>query len=379
MGASPTRMTCTIDPHDLASATAWAVKRVSKDSLQPMLAGMLLEVGEEFRATGFDGDVSTTATCPVTLDATPGAVVVSGRKLAELVKTFPKKPVVIEEEATLLRLACGSVKVALPKMTVEDYPTVTAAAAPFGTLDAPALREAIERVVAAADQRGTGGLPALTGVHLSFAAGELRLVASDKFRVAKARMAWDGPDEEGVALVPWAVLADVAHALDGPGTVTVGLADGLISLEGPGRVTVARLLGVGTFPAGLPKLKMAVSETPTTVAVAEMRVAIRRAEMALDPKVHTIDLAFTPDSVTVSGDGRGLAAVSSEVDCKHYTAPAVLAVNYRYLDDALAACGTEVAELTLPVDARKPILITAPGVEGFGHIIMPIRKPGGVA
>lgn len=382
MGESPTRMTCTLDAKDLIAAASWAVRRVSKDSTDPILNGMLIEAYDDgpgaVRLTGFDRDVSHAAdVISATMDGAPGRVVVSGRKLAELVKTFPGKPVRMEEHDASLSLDCGSVHLRMPLMTAEDYPALPVAAEPIGTIEAAVLREAVGRVIAAADQKGANSKPAQTGVLLTFEPDHIDLRTTNGYRVAVTVADWSAgalPVLEGGAsvraLVPWAVLGDLAHVLE-DGTVTIGFNGDTVSFTGPDRTVVSRLLDAAAFPVfkKLPER----SNTATVVEIGALREALKRAELALEPK-EAVTLAFSPGEVEVRGGDGGRETVSTAVECQHSSAAANVRINPGYLADALVACGTPTAELTLPPDDRKPVLVTAPGVAGFLHLIMPIRE-----
>lgn len=397
MGDSPTRMTCTLDAKDLIAATGWAVRRVSKDSTDPILNGMLIEVYEGddcpiVSLAGFDRDVSHAAdVISATMDGAPGRVVVSGRKLAELVKTFPGKPVRMEEHDASLSLDCGSVHLRMPLMTAEDYPALPVAAESIGTIEAAVLREAVGRVIAAADQKGANSKPAQTGVLLTFEPDHIDLRTTNGYRVAVTVADWSAsvlPVLEGGAsvraLVPWAVLGDLAHVLE-DGTVTIGFNGDTVSFTGPDRTVVSRLLDAAAFPV-FRKLTER-SDTATVVEIGALREALKRAELALEPK-EAVTLAFsrlseeddadacglTPGEVEVRGGDGGRETVSTTVECRHSGAAVNVRINPGYLADALVACGTSTAELTLPPDDRKPVLVTAPEVAGFLHLIMPIRE-----
>jgi DNA polymerase-3 subunit beta len=382
-------MSCTIEQPDLVDATQFAVKRVSKDSSDPILGGMLLEAyhGGAFAVTGFDRDVSHSMEIPRTdIDESEGTAVVSGRKLAELVKTFPRKPVNLEQRDSTLVLTCGSVRCTLPLMTAEDYPSLPSTADPIGTINALVLREHVERVVGAADTKGENGKPEQTGIHCVFTATTLDMTATNGYRVAMTRAPWNanGVDSGSpLALVPWSVLGDFVHTLDADAPVTIGLTDSVISLTGQNRTVVARMLNAG----GYPKFKALPPKAgePTTVDTAELGAALKRAVLALEPK-EAVSLAFDGDTVAVHGgmDVGGRTAVSSGVACSHFDTdedgkripkpPLTITINPEYLGLALDACRSATAELTLVDDPRRPVLVTADRVDGFGWVIMPIRK-----
>ena len=373
-------LSCTIDDSKaFANAVGLAARRVMASPQQPILGGLLLEMDDAgpgvLRATGFDGDSSSAVTIDVGPMSVPeaGRVVVSGSKLAQLAKTLPAKPITLQELPTMLRMTCGGVAIELPLMPVEDYPTLPGAAEPAGTVDAVELRSAIERVIGACDVKGETSKPALTGVHFALATDSIALTATNGYRVAVASAPWNGNGlEAGTAvLVPGRIVADVASALSGLGQVRIGITHTVISFDGLGVTTVTRLLDGKQFPGRPKPMWLTQGETPTEVYTTEMLEALKRADLGNDPKVRHARLAFDGDTVRVSSTG---AVIDTNVACKHHGPPTVLTVNSGYLADALTACDSAVALLTLRDGSREPVLVTAPDVEGFAHLIMPIRK-----
>ena len=108
----------------LADAVAWTAKSLPNRPSVPVLAGVLLRVTDgTLQVSGFDYEVSTEVTVDVHGDA-DGAALVSGRLLAEITKALPDKPVDIAAVGAPLELICGSARVTLPTMPVEDYTTL---------------------------------------------------------------------------------------------------------------------------------------------------------------------------------------------------------------------------------------------------------------
>src|SRR5947199_9913778 len=108
----------------LADAVAWTAKSLPSRPSVPVLAGVLLRVGDStLQVSGFDYEVSSQVTVEVQADA-DGAALVSGRLLAEITKALPGKPVDVAAVGSHLELVCGSARFTLPTMPAEDYPTL---------------------------------------------------------------------------------------------------------------------------------------------------------------------------------------------------------------------------------------------------------------
>ena len=81
-----------VERDPLAEAVAWTARALPARPTAPVLAGMRLQAGSELTLSTFDYEVSAQATIPVQADE-PGTVLVSGRLLAEIVRSLPAKPV----------------------------------------------------------------------------------------------------------------------------------------------------------------------------------------------------------------------------------------------------------------------------------------------
>ena len=97
---SPTRLPSSERPHHvkfridrdtLADAVAWTARSLPNRPSVPVLAGLLIETASDgLTLSGFDYETSTRATLPAEVSA-DGRALVSGRLLAEIVKSLPAK------------------------------------------------------------------------------------------------------------------------------------------------------------------------------------------------------------------------------------------------------------------------------------------------
>src|SRR4029079_16005849 len=95
-----------VERDHLADAVAWTARALPARPTAPVLAGMRLHAGAELTLSTFDHEVSAQATVPVITDE-DGAVLVSGRLLAEIVGSLPAKPVDLATDGTPANLKCG--------------------------------------------------------------------------------------------------------------------------------------------------------------------------------------------------------------------------------------------------------------------------------
>lgn len=361
-----------VDSKAFATACAVAARRVPQKPEPPVLGGTLLEVADgRLRVSAFDYNVSSTSVLEVT-GARDGRCLVSGRLLGELAKTLPAKPVTATLGTGSLALTCGTVRLSLPTMTVEDYPTLPVLPDPIGTVDATVFAEAIERVAPAADLTGAAAAPSLTGVYLTFGPSDIGLIGTNRYRGAALSIGWTpgGPNTEASALVPAAVLLDLARLVDAPETLTITHGSGTVGFSLMRCALICRQLDAGSFPTNMPAQMPPRADEPVTIAVGPLTAAVKRAAMVLEPSA-AVKLAFTPGQVAVGGTGT--ADVEEPLECDA-TETAQVGLRPSYLLDALSMVHADKVEISLPASKRRPMVLSVPGDASYRHFIMPIAQ-----
>lgn len=371
-----------VDAKPFAAAVAAVARRIPTKPPTPVLAGVLLDVTDGvLTVSAFDFDVSAQVRLDVDPLASNGRALVSGRLLAELVKTFPDKPVDVALDGSRVTVRCGSVRLGLPAMTAEDYPTLPALPAAIGTVDAAAFVTLVERVALAADRADDTAVPELTGVYLQLSGDRLEARATDRYRGAIGSIPWTAanPGADQAALVPVGVLTDIARTFaDQTGQVAIHLDGTLAAFAAADRSVTARLLAGRPIHANLPTLMPPRGEAPAVVPVADLAAALRRAGVVGGPKAQAT-LTFTAGALTVGGHNETGDSETDETIAVEYDGPdARVTGKVVYLADALAALRSETVEMSLPADGRrKPVLVTAPADPDFRYFFMPVVKAAG--
>ena len=217
-----------VERDHLAEAVAWTARALPARPTAPVLAGMRLHAGAELTLSTFDYEVSAQATVPVITDE-EGAVLVSGRLLAEIVRSLPAKPVDLATDGTRATLKCGSATFTLVLLPEEEYPTLPDMPPLTGSVGSDALASAIAQVAIAAGRDDT--LPALTGIRIEIVGDRLTLVATDRYRLAVRELRWNPaaqPDLDTAVLVPARVLGETARALTSGAEVSISLSSRVV-------------------------------------------------------------------------------------------------------------------------------------------------------
>ncbi|MER7768092.1 MerR family transcriptional regulator [Kitasatospora sp. NPDC096140] len=245
--------------------------------------------------------------------------------------------------------------------------TTPGPAAPRLTVPAGALAAALDAVRFAVG--GDPELPSLAGVLFEPDGPVLRLVATDRYRMAFAEVPASGdvPEEPVAGTIVPTPLVDALRALLGPGDAEVALTlgGGLVRAETGGH----RIEGAAP-DLDYPDHRAVTRFEPEhriTLPAADLRAAVEAgATRTLPSGPHGAACEVTV--LTLTGDGR--LAVADDDAPEGFR----VAVNRDFLLDALDAGRPEQLRLELggPI---APLAIRTPGREGTFSVLMPIRLP----
>lgn len=402
-----------IDRDAFADAVAWAARSLPSRPAVPVLAGLVLDAaaagtpldggtGTESPAvdtltlSGFDYETATRVGLPADVGE-PGRVLVPGKLLADISKSLPAAPVDLSTEDNRLVVRCGPARFALTLLPQDDYPELPPAPPVSGTVAAAAFAEAVAQVAIAAGRDDM--LPVLTGIQVEITGDRLRLLATDRYRLAVRDLSWSptDPDATGSALVPARVLSDAAKAMAGGGVVSLSFpltratgtatgagapAGGLIGLSG-GTATAPRSTTTRLLDGEYPKvMSLFPAEAPITsrVATARLLEAARRVSLVADRNAP-IRLGFDGSELTLDA-GSGEDAQATEV-VEAVTDGEAISVGFfpGYLVDGLQHLGGSTAQFSFTHPTKAVVITGAPGPEeasdpDYRYLVMPRRLPG---
>lgn len=367
----------------LADAVAWVARSLPARPPVPVLAGLLLDAsprdGGRLVLSSFDYEVS--ARVEVESDvADAGTALVSGRLLADISRSLPNRPVQVTTDAAKVVLTCGSSRFTLLTLPVEDYPALPEMPGASGSLGGDQFATAVGQVAVAAGRDDT--LPVLTGVRVEIEGERIRLVATDRYRLAVRDLTWT-PEQSGlsaVSLVPARTLSDTSKALASADKVTVALAsgsgaEGLIGFEGNGRRTTSRLLD-GEYPKYHTLLQSETSSV-ATVETAGLIESVRRVALVAERNTP-VRLSFAGGEVVLEAGTGDEAQASESLDAALTGEDVSIALNPAYLLDGLGALDATHAELRFTAPTRPAVIagknsVDASAGDDYRYVLMPVR------
>jgi DNA polymerase-3 subunit beta len=353
-----------------------SVSRVaSTRSAVQALSGVQLAAtagGVELRATDMEMALRVPLTAEVVRE---GTVVLPARLLLDVARSLPKGAETVElelrPEQQDVEVIAGHAKFHLRTLRADDFPPLPE---PGGdtvvTVPAGAFVETIEKVSKSASRDETR--PILTGILVSASADELRMVATDSYRLSVKETRLEAPLDGGFeANVPARALDELRSVVGTTGaeTIRIGVRSNQVVFEVGGAVLSSRLID-GQFP-NYRQLLPETYEHELRISGEELGDVVKRISL-MAQKNAPLRLSFGEGELTVSAQTPDVGEASEPLPVPFAGEPFEIGFNPDFLRDGLDSVGTEDLILKL-ISPLRPGLIEGADESGFLYLIMPIR------
>ena len=348
-------------------------RAASTRSAVQALSGVQLLAGGgsiELRATDMEIGLRVPLAGEVVRD---GTVVLPARLLVDVVRSLPGDSVSLELRSTEqdVEIVAGAATFHIRTLRVEDFP-------PFpepdgdGRVEVPAAAfvATVAKVARSASRDETR--PVLTGILVSANGEELRMVATDSYRLSVKETRLEAPLAGSFeANVPARALQELARIVgQAPeAALSVAVRTNQVIFEAGGTVLSSRLID-GQFPNHRQLLPDAF-EHELQLAGTEITDVVRRISL-LAQKNAPLRLAFTDGELTVSARTPDVGEARETLPVPFRGEPLEIGFNPEFLRDGLEAVESGDVLLKL-ISPLRPGLIEAADGSGFVYLLMPIR------
>ena len=326
--------------------------------------------GCELRATDMDVGLRVPLQAEV---AREGVVVLPARLLVDVVRALPAPQVSLELRGAEqdVELVSGNATFHIRILRAEDFPPFPEPEADTTvSLPAEAFVSTALKVAGSASRDETR--PVLTGILVSASDRELRMVATDSYRLSVKETALEealsGSFEANVPARALQELARVAQQI-GTDQLTAGVQDNQIVFEVDGTVLSSRLID-GQFP-NYRQLLPETYEHELRLTGTEVADVVRRISL-LAQKNAPLRMAFKEGELTVSAQTPDIGEASESLPVPFQGEPLEIGFNPEFLRDGLESVesGDVILKLISPL---RPGLIESADQSGFLYLVMPIR------
>ncbi|HEV3046664.1 MAG TPA: DNA polymerase III subunit beta [Solirubrobacteraceae bacterium] len=367
-------MKLSLSTADLLSQLQTTSRVASSRSAVQALSGVMVSAPADSAPELLATDMEIGLRVPLAAQvARPGSVVLPARLLLDVVRSLPSPELTLELRAAEqdVELLAGPATFHLRTLRTEDFPSLPSPSPDTRVvLPAEAFTQTISRVARSASRDETR--PVLTGILMTAAGSELRMVATDSYRLSVKETALaqslDGSLEANVPARALQELVRIAQQ-SSPETIAVSVGQNQVIFEIGDVVLSSRLID-GQFPNYRQLLPESV-EHELRIASAELTDVVRRISL-LAQKNAPLRLRFSEGELTVSAQTPDVGEAREAIPVPFAGEPFEIGFNPEFLREGLESIESDELVLKL-ISPLRPGLIESPDTGDFVYLIMPIR------
>jgi DNA polymerase-3 subunit beta len=299
-----------------------------------------------------------------------GSLTVPARLLADYVGNLTEEKVELTTEESILHIKSTGAQSSINGIAASEFPLIPEVAEGKSvTVSSSGIKDIISKVGFAAATDETR--PILSGVLFHFKDPELKVAATDSYRLAELTMRFEkAAPEELKVVVPARALAELGRVVTDE-EVSIRAADNQVQFETEHIRLVSRLLE-GEFP-NYQQIIPAKLDTKAILPREEFMNKVRIASLFSQEAGLGVKVSFTPPGkVEITSEATQIGDSKSSLTAKVSGPANSAAFNARYLLDCLGAITDETVSVATSGQV-SPGLITGGKDSGYLYVIMPLR------
>lgn len=352
---------------------------VERRTTVPILSHVLLEASADQTLTlmGTDLEVSLVEKIPATVQEA-GKTTVSGYLLREIVRKYNAQDTIqltLDAAEQRLQIVCNQSKMSLSTLPAQDFPSLQAVEFSFTfAMSRAQLKKLIDQTAFAMATEGPRYH--LNGIYFHvFSAQELRAVATDGHRMARARIALP----EGAENMPGVIisrktvneLVTILRDLPDDEMMTIALSATLARFQVKDIMLTARLVD-GAFP-DYERVIPIDNKKSMLVPVSEFARAVDRVAILAEDKTRGVKLHVDNGLLRFSVEGNEMGSANDAIPIDYQSDPIQLGFNATYLLDVAKVLQEDAEAEILMSDERTAIMIRQHENQDALYVIMPMR------
>jgi DNA polymerase III subunit beta len=345
----------------------------TRSSIQTLSGVMIREEGGAVELQATDMEIGIRVKVDAEVESGTQPIVLPGRLLLDVVRSLPNDDLGIEYRSQTqdVEIVSGTAKFHLRTLPTEDFPKLPEPEdAASVSVPAPAFIETVNRVGRAASR--DEARPHLTGVLVSASGNELRMVATDSYRLAvketKLESALAGELEVNVPVRALQELTRVAAA-DGVETIEVTAKENQVIFRAGDVVLSSRLIE-GRFP-NYKQLLPESYEHELRLSRSELLDVVKRISL-MAQKNAPLRMKFEEGALEVSAETPDIGEASESLPAPFKGETLEIGFNPEFLQDGLDSAESEELIFKL-ISPHRPGLIQSGDDGGFIYLVMPVR------
>ena len=383
--AQDVAMKCSIAQAELMQALGLISSAVPSRTTLPVLSNILVEAtseGLQLTATDLDLSVTTRAMADVNAES---ALTVPAKKLFELVRKLPKEELKLEARDLTLNVVSKTGRFKFLCIRPEEFPArPTVAPDTTLTIDARQLERMVRRTIYAVSTDETR--PALNGALLQISEGEVRLVATDGHRLARAALKHPGAVKgalKGDVIIPLKALHHLQRLVsESDEPVHIELSRNHARFTA-GNTSLTTKLIEGPFPnyeQVLPKN----NNKQLHVKCTDLAASLDRVSVFSDSLTRQVKFAIARNKLTLIVQTPDQGEATESLDVRYDAEDLEIGYNASYLLDILRTMDADEVTLQLNTPVTAGLIVptaptdakATPPLEGLLCLVMPLRLAG---
>jgi DNA polymerase III subunit beta len=345
-------------------------KAVSTKTTLPILEGILLEAGNDFKLTGNDLEIGIECFVQGDIRET-GSIVINSKMFGDIVRRMPASEVMIEvKENNLVIIDCENSHFEVKGISASGYPALpTIKSENELSISQKVVRDMIKQTIFAVSM--DENRPILTGSLIESKSRELNFVSIDGLRLALRRNTMENDIADFSVVVPGKTLNEIVKILqptDEP--VIIYNSNNQILFDTGSCKIVSRLLE-GKY-LNYRSLTPPDFETRIRVNTKEMLSSLERASLiSMEGKNYPVKFNITDDKMVITSNTE-VGAVREELRVKTDGNRMEIGFNPKYFIDALRVIEDEMVDINF-ASSLGPSTIRPIENDSFAYMIAAVR------
>jgi len=346
---------------------------VSSSNTLPILNNLLIKTENgvlKISSTNLEIAITTSVRCKIEEE---GEVTVANKTLTELVGNLPNKNINLTTKDNQLFIEAENYHTNIKTLPSEEFPLIPKIEGQNTiTLDSQDLKAVINQVVFAASSNQTQ--PEISGIFLGFDKNELRVAATDRYRLAERKTVLTKPVQNPQELIlPQKTAQEISRIIGNQkGEITLVFSETQIGVNFNDTEIISRLVD-GQYP----DYKQIIPEKFTTTLTTEKSSLINalRAASVFSQGGNTVklDILSGKQQLVVAAESSELGRSVVELDAKIEGGDNSVLLNHHYLLDSLAVMDSKMIVIKTISDS-SPALIVPEGQDDYLYLVMPIKS-----
>lgn len=367
------KITCKTD--DLKKVLNAVQRAVASKGILPVLSNILLSseesTGQYLKLSGTDLEIGIEAQLDAEI-STPVHTTVPAKKLFEIVNKFPEEQIQLDFSAgDRVELSGDKLLFQLNTLPADDFPQLPQRQQEqVLELNLLAFAQAIRQTAfaAAIDSAKT----ILTGINVQVFANEVKLAATDGYRLAVRTIPLMQTTEPFQVIIPKRTLVELEKLIkqDEQETVLFSLSQNHIIFESQDKRLTSRLIE-GKYP-DYNKILPKQFERKVWIETRPFLAAVERVAIMASDQTHVVSFQIQTDTMVVSA-GTDQGKAQEELRIKSEGEPLNISFNAQYLIEVLRTYAEDSSHLLLQLNSEvKPVVISSVDSDDYLCMLMPI-------